>query len=323
MILFLDRRNRIQFSFASRCARGLVKKHHADERIRKLQGGPGAVMRTIIKQMKLDDPPLYWDLCLRDFPVAECDVAWVVNDPAHLEWAVRNRDRLRARQLWAGPNIVVVPQEEQDIITAPQIDRLIIPARWVADFYSREASELATKISLWPAAIDTDLWRPAHEPKVYWVIYNKYQDVLAAEIVKVLQSMNTRFTQINYGRYLHDKYREILKNAKGVIWLSRSESQGIALLEALSMDVPALVWDPGTWHYQSPELKRDFTASATSAPYFSEACGLRFTSSREFESTFKTFAESSNSYHPREYVLEAGLDLRTNKQRIIDLIQDV
>ena len=85
-------------------------------------------MRTLVKQMKLDDPPLHWDLCLRDFPMAECDVAWVVNDPKDLKWAVRNRDRLRARQLWAGPNIVVVPQEQQGIVTAPQIDRLMVPA---------------------------------------------------------------------------------------------------------------------------------------------------------------------------------------------------
>jgi len=281
------------------------------------------VMRTLVKQMKLDDPPLHWDLCLRDFPMAECDVAWVVNDPKDLKWAVRNRDRLRARQLWAGPNIVVVPQEQQGIVTAPQIDRLMVPATWVADFYSRERPELAAKISLWPAAIDTDLWRPVDEPKVHWVVYNKYEDALAAEIVKVLGSMNARFTQINYGRYLHDKYREILKNAKGLIWLSRAESQGIALLEALSMDVPVLVWDPGTWQYESPELKRKFTASATSAPYFSEDCGLRFPNACEFESTFKTLAERSNSYRPREYVLKTSLDLRTNKQRLIDLIQDV
>jgi len=273
-------------------------------------------------QMGLPDPPLHWDLCLRDFPKISCEVAWVVNDPEDLKWAVRNRSRLNTGQVWAGPNIVVVPQEAQGVLTRPEIDRIIVPAKWVADVYSREYPDLRPKISIWPAAIDTNYWAAEYTPKMNWIIYNKYQDSLAAHIARVLESMNAKFVQMNYGQYTHDKYRELLKSVKGLIWLSHSESQGIALLEALSMDIPALVWDPGNWKYHSPELKREFTAGATSAPYFSERCGLRFTAGCEFEPAFKTFSENASSYHPRDYILQGGFDLRINKEQILALISD-
>jgi hypothetical protein len=288
--------------------------------VRKLQGGPGAVFRTLLAQMQLADPPLHWALCLRDFPKTTCEVAWVVNDPEDLKWAVQNRSRLRARQLWAGPNIVVVPQEAEGILTRPEIGRVIVPAKWVEDVYSREHPALGARISIWPAAIDTDYWAPENTPRVQWVIYNKYQDSLAADIAKALKSAKTKFIQINYSQYGRANYRELLKSARGLIWLSRSESQGIALLEALSMDVPALVWDPGSWKYQSPELKREFTAPATSVPYFSEDCGFRFTTPLEFQAAFDQFSENVNSYRPREYILTSGLNLRTNKEFIVSLM---
>jgi len=320
--LLLDRHQPIEFSLLSRCIRAAIETPLHSRRVRKLQGGPGVVFRTLLMQMELPDPPLHWAPCLRDLPKISCEVVWVVNDPEDLKWAVRNRSRLKARQLWAGPNIVVVPQEAEGVLTRPEIDRIIVPAKWVADVYSRECPDLRPKISIWPAAIDTNYWAAEDAPKMNWIIYNKYQDSLAAHIARVLESRNAKFIQMNYGQYTRDKYRELLKSAKGLVWLSRSESQGIALLEALSMDIPALVWDPGNWKYHSPELKREFTACATSAPYFSERCGLRFTAGSEFEPAFKTFSEGAGSYHPRDYILKSGLDLRTNKEQILALISD-
>jgi hypothetical protein len=274
-----------------------------------------------MKQMELTEPPLHWAICLKDFPKQQCEVAWVVNDPEDVNWAVRNRQRLKARYLWAGPNIVVVPQESNAVLTSPEIDRIIVPTRWVADVYSGERAELGPKIAVWPAAIDIEFWSPADTPKLHWIIYNKYQDALAAQIAKVLEAMNASFIQINYGQYTLGKYRDILRHARGMIWLSHSESQGLALLEALSMDIPALVWDPGDWIYRSPELKQEFTAPATSAPYFSEDCGLRFAAASEFASAFDKFSGKLNSYKPRQYILNSGLDLGTNKQSIISLIE--
>ena len=320
MILFLDRQQPIEFGFLSGCARVAVKKARHDRRLRKLQGGPGAVFRSLLQQMQLADPPLHWALCLRDFPKTTCEVAWVVNDTEDLKWAVENRSRLRARQLWAGPNIVVVPQEAGGILTRSEIDRVIVPTKWVEDVYSNEHPPLARRISIWPAAIDTDYWSPQDIPKLNWLLYNKYQDSLAAAIAKALETANEKFIQINYGQYPHAKYREVLKTAKGLIWLSGSESEGIALLEALSMNVPALIWDVGSWKYQSPELKRAFAAPATSAPYFSEECGVKFTAQPEFESAFKRFSANLSSFRPRDYILRSGLDLRTNKKQIISLI---
>jgi hypothetical protein len=271
--------------------------------------------------MELENPLLYWDFCIRDFPGRDCEVAWVVNDTADLKWAVRNRRRLKAAELWAGPNLVVVPQEADAILTSDTIDRVIVPARWVSDVYSEAHPPLKSRISIWPASIDTDYWASAgHETKRQWLIYNKNQDELAGELRNILRQFGVDFTEIRYGRYSPIEYRNLLRTAFGLIWLSESESEGIALLEALSMNVPALVWDRGYWEYESRELKRKFTAPATSAPYFSESCGCRFTDVSRFQSTFETFRRKSQSYHPRQYILESSLDLESNKKRIITLM---
>jgi hypothetical protein len=272
--------------------------------------------------MKLKSPHLYWDFCMRDFPRGECEVAWVVNDTADLKWAVRNRRRLEAAELWAGPNIVVVPQEADAILTSDQIDRIIVPTKWVADVYADAYPQLRSRISIWPAAIDADYWSPEGEPRTHWLIYNKNEDGLAAEITRALAKLAVNFAQINYGQYSEAEFKNRLNTALGLIWLSRSESQGIALLEAFSMDVPALVWDRGYWEYESRELKRKFVAPATSAPYFSEACGYRFTDAIDFEAAFERFRENAPRYHPRQYIMSSGLDLRSNKDRIAGLIRE-
>ena len=51
-----------------------------------------------------------------------------------------------------------------------------------------------------------------------------------------------------------------------MVFLSQSESQGLAVLEALSMNVPVLAWNPGAATYDSPELKRSFSLESSSIP---------------------------------------------------------
>jgi len=321
VILYLDRYRPVEFTPWSRFVRSFIESRRR-RAIAATTGGPGAVARTLLRQLEIQNPPLHWDFCFRDFSSSQCEVAWVVNEPADLEWAVRNRDRLHVRELWAGPNLVVVPEEFGGVLKSSRIDRIIVPTEWVADFYSDAYPPLQQRITIWPAAIETSAWMPSARPKKHWLVYNKYQDPLAAQITTALQAMRANFVQIDYGTYSESQFRELLAESRGLIWLSRSESQGIALLQALSMDVPALVWNPGTWEYYSPSLKQTFRAPASSAPYFSEQCGRIFRAFAEFPEVFTRFAAEAASYRPRDYIMNSGFDLEENKQRIIGLIEE-
>ena len=113
--------------------------------------------------------------------------------------------------------------------------------------------------------------------------------------------------EIRYGNYTPGEYRRALNKSTFMVWLSQSESQGLALLEALSMDVPVLAWDPQKWSYYSRQLGRNFTYSASSSPYFSSKCGMKFLSIEDFEDKLNEFLDSQSSFTPRKFIIDENL----------------
>ena len=141
------------------------------------------------------------------------------------------------------------------------------------------------------------------------LVYNKRQDDLCLKLLAVLKKYG-EVNVVKYGEYTSKEYRQTLNDAAFMVWLSQSESQGLALLEALSMNVPVLAWDPGQWKYYSQELEKEFIyGNASSCPYFSSQCGLKFESSEEFESKLIEFMHKMKKlqFVPRNYVFEANL----------------
>jgi len=77
--------------------------------------------------------------------------------------------------------------------------------------------------------------------------------------------------------------------------LTKTESQGFAYQEILSMDKPCFVIDKNIWDYYGEK----FAVSASSVPYFDTTCGVVSTDIIKFES----FYSKLNEYTPRKYVL--------------------
>ena len=80
------------------------------------------------------------------------------------------------------------------------------------------------------------------------------------------------------------------------------ESQGFAIEEALSCNVPLLVWNVTS---MNQEFKSSYSnISATTIPYWDERCGEFFHKSEEFIETFNMFLSKLDSYKPREFIFE-------------------
>ncbi len=118
------------------------------------------------------------------------------------------------------------------------------------------------------------------------------------------------YHKIIYGSYKDSEFKETLKNTKFVIWIGRHESQGFALQETLASNVPILLWDVQTMYeeysngrivYESYK-HRDYKMIASSAPYWSNDCGIRFLQKEDFESSFQRMMETYTTFRPREYV---------------------
>ena len=121
-------------------------------------------------------------------------------------------------------------------------------------------------------------------------------------------------------KYEEEDYLDCLKNAKFGIVLDAHESQGFAIEEALSCNVPLLVWNVKTMNQEYLSGYREI--SCTSIPYWDERCGEIFYNSSELEEIFNKFASNLHVYEPRKYI-EENLSVEKCGKKLEILIKDI
>jgi glycosyltransferase involved in cell wall biosynthesis len=197
----------------------------------------------------------------------------------------------------AGPNIFVNPEDIDFDINIQRVAYLT-PSTQVEKNW-RQRGYRPNNLKVWPAGIDTDTYKP--DPavtKTKVLLYFKKRSREDLDHVKeLLISKNIDFEIITYGSYKQAEYEKTLKQAKYIVWVGCYESQGIALQEALSCNVPILVWD-----IKEPTTKYD--TESTSAPYFTEQCGVKTKQKEELSTLIDTMKEGWEKFQPREYILE-------------------
>ena len=224
-----------------------------------------------------------------------------------LPWAIEAKRAGRVRQLVAGPNLVVLPDELDGILASREIDRVITPSRWVTDIYVGLSPSLAGRIAEWPVGVDVDYWSPMipqEGPAVDFLLYDKILEAqnrsMADRVRAVLDARAMTHVSIEYGTYAPAQYRNLLRRARAMIYLTESESQGVSLFEAWSCDIPVLAWDRQFFQWG----ERRFPAS--SSPYLTQRCGARFKSVGDLDGTLTAFVErlDRGAFSPREFVLQ-------------------
>lgn len=183
---------------------------------------------------------------------------------------------------------------------------------WVIDVQN-EMGGLSLEAKSIPFAVDTDLFQPKNLEKVYdCFVYFKNRHSSELEVVlQELQKQNLNYKIIKYGSYQEDDYLETLHTSKFGIWIGRHESQGFGLEEALSCNVPLLVWDCTSMfqeytndkvYYKEYEGKKSL--KATAIPYWSSECGLSFTKEEDLAHTLTNMKEHYSTFKPREFILK-------------------
>lgn len=141
------------------------------------------------------------------------------------------------------------------------------------------------------------------------VYYKRRQRDHLTYVQSYLESNNIPYRLVEYGNYRDDYFKYILKSTKFVIWIGTHESQGFALQETLAANVPVLLWDAksmfqeidnGRVLYEPYKGKYDLAAS--SAPAWSNECGIRFYEKEEFVDALKRMNESWKTFAPREFI---------------------
>lgn len=274
--------------------------------------GPGGVMRSIKAGMASIGVAHNINPCdTTKFPVTH-----VVRGVDTLAWAIREKRAGRIKYLVAGPAIVVTPDDQNRILCDNAIDLVVTPSTWVKDFYVSIHPPLAKKIVAWAAGVEDPGLCPTKKT-FDALIYAKYvSDEFVASVTDTLSRAHQSFRVLRYGSYNQRTYHDLLQQSRYAVFLSPSESQGLALHEAWIRDVPTLVWSSGEWHYGSYFWHDPLIA----APYLTNKTGMIFKDITSFNKALTDFLAQLTNFDPRTHSLEHFTDLHAT-ERLLETMQ--
>lgn len=251
--------------------------------------GPGKVISNLIKGF--DD----------------IGVEYILNIDGDKNIILQDCDRLNGdvSGCLVGPNVCTLPIDNS-IIMSQNYDKLLVPSDWVKKLYSKWVPE--EKIHVWGVGIDTNKFKDSSKNKKEYdfLIYFKRRGIDELNhIINFLKDNNYTYFVIEYGKYIESEFIDIISKSKRGIVIDNCESQGIAIEEMMSCNLPLIVWDVTHWVDRGEQYK----CEATSIPYWDSRCGEFFYDINNMLDKFNLFM--SNRYNPREYILE---NLTTEKQ---------
>lgn len=234
-----------------------------------------------------------------------------------------------SNKIVAGIGLMTHPSEWPNLCTTYPVVKYLQHSEWANNVYKPYFGD---KCAIWPVGIETDQWKPNENviKKYDVLVYNKIrwdkQKInyeLREPILKTLYEKSLKYTELVYGNYSPDEFKNKLLQSKSVIFLVEHESQGIACGEMLSTNVPIFAWDngycldPNRFSWGQNEIP------ATSVPYFDDRCGMKFKDLAEFEARFSEFYKKveKNKFAPREYILE-NLSLEKSASQFMKIINE-
>jgi hypothetical protein len=223
-----------------------------------------------------------------------------------------------------GPHFSVYPDHKMDKITYTNNCVYIQPSEWVAKIWKIYDISLKNRIYSFPFPVDVDRFSPIksidERDKVF--VYYKRRDPRELDFLEnFLRNNNINYKIFDYlRRYQEKDYLNYLRESKYGIILDAHESQGFAIEEALSCDVPLFVWNVSNMRQEYGSEYPIY--SATSIGYWDNRCGEYFYKCDELLEKFMIFMNKLRDYRPREYILD-NLTVDKCAKRLKELVDKI
>lgn len=268
-------------------------------RVKKIMGrspkGPQAVALSLKRGLSELGVEFFWNKPIAN-PIM---VACVLSGVKTLRWAIGRKKQGFIKKIIAGPNLIVLPSDAGGVILSPEIDFFVVPSQWSKDWLCHLEPEFGKKVLVWPAGVQDR--GSLVNGQGFALVFQKNAPPEILRAVKAgLELKNIAYQVLAYGGFNRREYSSLLQKSRFMVYLSPSESQGLALHEAWMAGVPSLVWNPGFIKYQNLIWKD----AKISAPYLVDACGYFFQGSEDFSSALEKFLSAYPSFTPRKYSLE-------------------
>lgn len=279
-------------------------------------GYPGhkAVNRSLINGLQLTNA--YWNLD----PTMD-QLGQVVMIPGNLNavyQAIELKQQGKIKKLIIGPNIMENAYDFNRLATHRAIDICLVPSDWVKTCFETDEPSLRGRVKTWFAGVDTDFWQstPHKKNSKNVLIYFKTgPEEFCHTVEEILAQHGWQTTRLTYQSHTQEQYKNLLSSVQFAVFISKSETQGIALAEAWSMDVPTLVWDPGE-NYNHGRFYKNISA----CPYLTPFTGTRWETFEQLRSILSTIETMLTSYAPRMWVLNNMTDALSAKQ-LLEIVQ--
>jgi len=221
-----------------------------------------------------------------------------------------------------GPHFSVFPDDKLNMIKGKNSYYNNL-SDWVLNLWS--SYQITNRINLitLPFGVETDKFteiKPITERNKVFLYYKHRENNELNFLTQFLNSKNIEYHIFSYdGRYNESDYLHYLQESKYGIILDAHESQGFAIQESLSCNVPLFVWNVSSFNQETGTNYPDFPA--TTIPYWDERCGEFFYNTNEIEDKFQLFLSKLETYNPRQYILET-LSMEVCERRLIDFINE-
>ncbi len=237
----------------------------------------------------------------------------------------------KSNPIIAGIGLMTHPSEWPNLLEQYPVVKYLQHCAWANElfkpYYGNDVCEE------WPAGVETEKWKynPKVKKKYDILLYNKIRwdkaertNSLRNPIINKLNELGLSYKEVMYGEYREKNYFKLVQQSRAMIFICEHETQGFALCEALSANVPVFAWDPGycldpaRFKWNAPVIK------TTSIPFFDSSCGMSFNNTGEFLDKMGVFWEhvKEGSFNPREYIVK-NLSLTVSAQKMLTIIDKV
>ena len=221
-----------------------------------------------------------------------------------------------------GPHFSCLPEEKLMTPIIGPNSVYILTSEWIKNVFKYNPICKNIDFRVLPFAVDTNKFNEIktldQREKIF--IYVKRRKDIELDIIKnLLNKYNMQYQIFNYiHKYPEEFYLDYLHNSKFGIWLGAHETQGFALEEALSCNIPLFIWNVESL-VQEEGANYEYY-HATTIPYWSKECGEVFYREKDMENKFNKFLSRLSTYTPRKYILE-NLSKEVCQNKLFDIIK--
>lgn len=284
-------------------------------------GGHPGVTRSLIQGLQTLRYPFNYNPNKRDIS----STCIVLSGFDTLRFAIEQKRAGNINKLLAGPNIVTLPDEFEELIAQPEVDICLVPSLWVKDLYLTVCPKLGKRVHVWAAGVAPDTWIPSEgsmekknkDNTVLIYIKGQSGEAMINNYLPILSQFFMNIEILKYGAYAHSDYRKLLDKAEVAFILGDTESQGLALAEAWAMNVPTWVLYVNAWMDKTGKFH-----PANAAPYLSSETGDFFHNQEDLRYLCKKWKDGLLKYKPREWVLKNMTDAFCAKQ-LIEMVEKI